>query len=70
MSVLKLKFLRATELARYYEDQRGTRQWVPKKVSRLLVEADLHQVAIEDWWLKENPFIKPESSGQTILFGD
>lgn len=54
---LELTLIRETEKARYYENARGKRQWVPRSVCpRTLKIGKTHEVAIEDWWLAENPF--------------
>jgi len=62
---LKLKFIGGTALARHYEHANGTRQWVPRRVCRVRVEGNPHEVEIEDWWLQQNPFERKESKGQT-----
>lgn len=65
---LKLKFLGGTALARHYEKPNGIRQWVPRSVCKVKVEADLHEVEIQDWWLKDNPFDRKVPKGQGDLF--
>lgn len=67
-TVLKLKCLRETPQARLYQDHRGTQQWVPRSVCpRTTKLGDQHEVTIEDWWLKENPFRKPDGKQAALL---
>jgi hypothetical protein len=67
-TTLKLKCLRETELARWYEHPNGKRQWVPRSVCPRVVKlGDRHEVTIEDWWLKQNPFdIKPQDQANLL----
>ena len=61
-TTLKLKFIRETELARWYENSRGIRQWVPRSVcTKTLKMGDVHEVALEDWWLTANPWEKKDA---------
>lgn len=69
---LRAKYLFCTHLSRRYEYQ-GAAQFIPNSVHTVLERfgdkpGDLHDIAVQDWWLKENPFVKPESKGQTDLF--
>jgi hypothetical protein len=69
---LKLTFLGSTTLARRYRHCNGIIQWVPRSVCPKNFKhgdkaGDLHEVTIEDWWLKANPFEKPASKGQQNL---
>lgn len=67
-TTLKLKFIRETDLARWYENSRGVRQWVPRSVCTKTFKAgDQHEVAIEDWWLEQNPWEKKDAA-QDDLF--
>ena len=61
-TLLKLKFLRATALACYYEHPQTRRQqWVPRTVcgveSVKPKAGEIVEVRIDDWWLKQNPFV-------------
>ena len=69
MTTLKLKFLKETPLARFYEHPTSrVRQWVPGSVCpRTLKLGDVHEVTLEDWWLKANPFLKPDPDQATLL---
>jgi hypothetical protein len=72
MATLKLTFLGSTALARHYRHRNGISQWVPRSVCPKTFKhgdkpGDLHEVTIEDWWLKENPFEKPVPKGQQSL---
>ncbi len=64
-TTITLKIISETDLARFYEDQKGNRQWVP----RSQCQSDppglgvFHEVSIASWWLKENPFEKPDGKG-------
>ena len=61
-TTLKLKFIKETELARWYENSRGVRQWVPRSVCpKTLKMGDVHEVAITDWWLEQNPWDKKDA---------
>lgn len=65
-TTLKLKFIRETPLARMYENTRGVRQWVPRAVCSKTIDLGvMHEVAIQDWWLEQNPFEKkdPQQAG-------
>ena len=67
-TVLTLKLIKETALARWYEDARGKRQWVPRSVCPHTTKmGDIHQVKIEDWWLAENPFDKPDTGTNKLL---
>jgi hypothetical protein len=44
--ILKLKYLAGTARVRYHEKPGGVREWVPRGVCRVRVEADLHKVEI------------------------
>ena len=47
---LELTLIRETDKARYYENARGKRQWVPRSVCpRTLKIGKTHEVQIEDW---------------------
>ena len=69
---LTLTFLGSTALARHYRYENGPAQWVPRSVCPKVFKhgngvGDRHEVSIEDWWLKENPFTKPAPKGQQNL---
>ena len=57
-----LKFIRETDLARLYENDRGTQLWIPRSVcpsTRKLPRESgtpVHVVESEDWWLEKNPW--------------
>jgi hypothetical protein len=70
---LRLKFVRQARsgLARLYENDAGSRLWIPRSVCRRTmkwpaprataadgggVAAATHEVEIEDWWLEQNPW--------------
>ena len=66
---LKLTFLGSTAPARHYRHGNGFCRWVPRSVCPKNFKhgdkvGDLHEVIIEDWWLEENPFVKPVPKGQ------
>jgi hypothetical protein len=66
-TTLKLIFHAETNLARLYELKDAKTQWVPRSVCPAITKhgnqrGDIHEVTIEDWWLKDNPFaIKPQN---------
>ena len=58
-TTLKLKFIRETPLARLYADHKDRQQWIPRSICpKTLKLGDIHEVAIETWWLEANPFEK------------
>lgn len=68
-TVLKLRFIRQTDKARYYEKPNGRTQWVPISVCPVVtpLDATMHEVTIEDWWLAQNPFDRPDTDQPTLL---
>jgi hypothetical protein len=62
---MTLTFVKETPLARLYRNRTGTEKWVPRSVTTSCIKphptqpGDLHEVRIEDWWLKENPWSTP-----------
>ena len=67
-TTLTLKLIKETPLARWYEDARGKRQWVPRSVCPHTTKmGDIHQVKIEDWWLAANPFEKKAAKQDELL---
>lgn len=69
---LNLKYVTQTVAARCYEDKRGNRQWIPKSVCPEVFKhgdkaGDVHEVMIEEWWIKQNPFEK-QAAAQKELF--
>jgi hypothetical protein len=56
-----LTFLHETPHARLYENGKGQQLWIPKSVCKSVItlpqksgEPLLHDVTIEDWWLRRN----------------
>jgi len=70
---LRLTFLQETNQARLYQLGRGKQQWVPRSViTRCLgttprIRGDMHDVVIEEWWLKENPFVVKAAGQEELL---
>ena len=69
-TTLTLNFIRETALARFYEHPVSrVQQWVPRSVCprTLKFNATEHQVVIQDWWLRENPFVKRAAPQEDLL---
>lgn len=68
ITTLKLKLIKETDQARWYENERGIRQWVPRSVCRRTLKlGDRHEVTIAEWWLKENPWTKKDGAQKDLL---
>lgn len=64
---LKLHCVHETDAARLYQRASGARQWVPRSVCKSVFkhsakagEHPIHEVEIEDWWLRKNPWPEGE----------
>ena len=72
-TTITLTFVRETPLARLYEKAAKTgtskcRQWVPRSVCpRVIQFGDAHEVMIESWWLKANPFETKDGKQAELL---
>lgn len=58
----KLNFVHETEAARLYRTAAGVEHWVPRSVTERTLkwpakngQPAVHEVTIEDWWLRQNP---------------
>ena len=72
VTTLNLTFLAQTDQARLYQNSTGIQKWIPSSICPKIFKhgndcGNIHEVTIEDWWLAENPWIKPESEGQQTL---
>jgi len=72
MTKLKLTFIGSTGLARHFRHGNGVCQWVPRSVQGPIAVGNLKvgdvvEVAIQDWWLKENPFVKKATKQAELL---
>ena len=73
MTTLKLVFVAETTLARLYRDAKGVEKWVPRSVIKRCLRPDItgpgdtHEVGIEDWWLRENPWVAKAQKQDELL---
>lgn len=71
-TVLNLTYLGRTVLALHYRNSKGVEKWIPNSVCPQIFKhgnkiGDIHEVTIEDWWLEQNPWDRPEGEGQQSL---
>ena len=71
-TTLKLTFIGSTALARHFRHTNGVCQWVPRSVQGPIAVGNLKvgdvvEVAIQDWWLKDNPFVKKDGQQNQLL---
>ena len=67
-----LRLIKETAQARLYEKRytngKTVQQWVPRSVCpRTSKLGDEHEVEIENWWLAENPWQKPDGKQKDLL---
>ena len=70
-TTLRLKFIKEakTSLARLYENDAGSRLWIPRSVCPSTFKYPpapdwgqpvFHDVEIENWWIEQNPWVTEE----------